>query len=436
MNISILTLFPQLYSEFLNTSLLKKAQENKIVDFDLKSLFDFARPKERIDAPAFGPGAGMLIKPEIVEQAVNFQELKFDKSFKIFFSPQGKQLDQTFLQNLYTRIKDQKHIMLLASRYEGMDARVEEYYADEIISIGNFVTMGGDLPAMVFLESFLRFFPGVVGKVSSVERDSFSGPFVDYPSYTEPIEWNGLKVPEILRSGNHALIEQWRLDKAAQKSVIDHFEWVRSYPLTDAQKNEAQKFIPNHYVVLMHTDVLVQDGSAGQTSVTSIDIHDIARSSATYGIENYFIVTPLLDQQKIVNKLLHFWKEGYGYAYNPQRFQALKRVFLKDSLNSVIEEIREKEGKEPIIISTSAKRSKSSISYFDQSKVWSLNRPVLFVFGTGQGLSKELIEKSDFVLNPVEGFTDFNHLSVRSAVAIILDRWLALNPGAAKGYAE
>ena len=427
-NISILTLFPDLYEPFINTSLLKRAQEKNLINFDLQGLFSFAKPKERIDAPGFGPGDGMLIKPEIVEKAIDKQEKEFGKAYKIFFSPQGKLLNQTNLKEIYNKIADKKHIMLLSSRYEGMDSRVEEYYADEIISVGNFVTMGGDIPAMLFLEAILRYFPEIVGKVGSVEQDSFSGPFVDYPQYTEPVEWKGMVVPEILRSGNHGAIEKWRLDKAAQKTVIDHFEWIRTYKLNAVQKKLASKFIPNHYVALMHSDVLVEDNKVGTTSVTSIDIHDISRSCSTYGIKNYFIVTPLKDQQKIVSKLLHFWQEGYGFEYNPQRFKAIKNTHLKNDLKSVIEAIKEKENIDPIIITTSAKRSDLAlISYFDQSKVWSKNRPILWIFGTGKGLSDDLMAKSDFQLKPIEGFTDFNHLSVRSAVAIILDKWLGLN---------
>ena len=125
---------------------------------------------------------------------------------------------------------------------------------------------------------------------------------------------------------------------------------------------------------------------------------------------------------------MHFWQEGYGFEYNPQRFQAIKNTHLKNDLKSVIEAIKEKENVEPIIITTSAKRSDLAfISYFDQSKVWSQNRPVLLLFGTGKGLSDDLMAKSDFQLKPIEGFTDFNHLSVRSAAAIIFDKWLGFD---------
>ena len=105
--------------------------------------------------------------------------------------------------------------MLIASRYEGIDERVLDEYADEVISIGDYVLMGGDLPAQVTLESLARLWPGVVGKHESVEEESFSGPFLDYPEYTEPVEWQGYRVPDIVRSGNHGAIAQWRSDQAA-----------------------------------------------------------------------------------------------------------------------------------------------------------------------------------------------------------------------------
>jgi len=109
--------------------------------------------------------------------------------------------------------------MLIASRYEGLDARVESYYADEVVSVGNFVVMGGDIPAMLLIEGLLRFIPGIVGKEESVQLDSFSGAFVDYPEYTRPIVWKDMTVPEIIRSGNHAAIESWRQEQAAQITV-------------------------------------------------------------------------------------------------------------------------------------------------------------------------------------------------------------------------
>jgi tRNA (guanine37-N1)-methyltransferase len=387
------------------------------------------QPKVRVDDTTFGHSAGMLLKPDIIEQAVDASEKQFGKAFKIILSPQGQVLTQHRLQALYERIKKHDHVMLVASRYEGLDARVESYYADEIVSVGNFVVMGGDIPAMLLLEGLLRFVPGVVGKEESVIQDSFSGPFVDHPEYTRPVVWKGMEVPEIVRSGNHAAIEAWRQDQAVTKSVMSHFNWVRSVPLTVSDKKMIKKHIPHHYIALMHNDIDLKEGRIGNTSVTSIDIHDIARSSTTYGLETFFVVTNVIDKQKLVEKMLSFWvDEKIGGDYNNNRHQAVRGVQLHAEIEEVIDAITSQEGKKPIIIGTSARNvsSAESITYFDQTKVWKLGRPVLFLFGTGSGMSEKLLQKCDFMLLPLEGFSDFNHLSVRSAVAIILDKWLGV----------
>ncbi len=245
-----------------------------------------------------------------------------------------------------------------------------------------------------------------------------------------PVVWNEREVPEIIRSGNHEKIAQWREQKAAEKTVKYHFDWLRSHELTDQQLKIAQPFLPSHYCALMHDEIVLPGDQIGTTSVTSLDIHDIARSACTYGLKGYFIVTPLIDQQRITNKLLEFWKTGIGVEYNTNRHEAVRKVEVVDSLQNVIDEIEKIEGKKPLLIATSARSDEKgapSITYFDQSKVWKLDRPVLMIFGTGRGLAPSVIERCDFLLLPLEGFSDFNHLSVRSAAAIIFDRWLGIN---------
>lgn len=429
MNISVLTLFPELYKPFFEVSLIKRAQEKGTISCHVNNLLSYVQPKVRVDDTTFGHNAGMLLKPEIIEQAVDASERDFGTAYKIILSPQGKTLTQPRLKELYERIKDQKHIMLIASRYEGLDARVESYYADELVSVGNFVVMGGDIPAMLLLEGLLRFVPGVVGKEESVQLDSFSGAFVDYPEYTRPVLWKGMEVPEIVRSGNHAAIDAWRQEQAVQTTVKKHFNWVRSIPTTKAEQKLIRKHIPHHYIALMHNDIDLKEGRIGHTSVTSIDIHDIARSSATYGLQTFFIVTSLKDQQKMVEKMLSFWiDEKIGGDYNNNRHQAVRTVQLKSELDDVIASIEEKEGKKPLIIGTSARDGDTAkmISYFAQDIVWQCDRPILFLFGTGSGMSESLLNRCDYMLPPLQGFSDFNHLSVRSAVAIILDKWLGI----------
>lgn len=428
MNISIISVFKELYPPFVTTSLVRRAQDKGLVSIDLSSLFEYVAPKERIDSPIFGHGSGMLIRPDVVQAAIEDKEGQHGKAFKIFFSPHGKKLTQKTLRDLSQKIASVDHLMLLPARYEGMDARVEERYADEVISIGDFVLMGGDLPAMVLLEGLLRLMPGVVGKQASIEEESFSGAWVDYPGYTEPVEWQGMRVPDVIRSGNHEAMRVWRQEEAVRRTVLHHFDWLRTCALTDEEKEQAWRVIPPHYVALMHGDVLVgSERQPGTTSVTSIDIHDIARSSATYGIKNMFIVTPLHDQQNIVNTLLDFWKTGTGVDYNRVRHEAVQRVHVLNALEDVIAQITAQEGKRPLIMATSARSAglhSQQVSFEDQAKVWAAGRPVLLLFGTGQGLSSACIELVDFIMPPITGLTSFNHLSVRSAAAIILDRWL------------
>jgi tRNA (guanine37-N1)-methyltransferase len=242
--------------------------------------------------------------------------------------------------------------------------------------------------------------------------------------------WKGFSIPDVVRSGNHGAIKQWRQEKAAKKSVRSHFLWVRNSVLSQEEKNVAKQYIPAHYVALLHDGVLIgENKEPGTTSVTSLDIHDIARSARTYGLKKYFIVTPLLDQQKIVTKLLGFWQGFCGIDYNPSRHEAVNRVHLNSSLQQVIEKIKQEERKDPVIIATSAQlvHEKEIVSFYDQERVWELERPVLILLGTGRGIASSVMDEADFMFPPVYGFSDYNHLSVRSAAAIIFDRWLGIN---------
>lgn len=431
MNVSILTLFPELYQPFLKTSLMQKAVDKQLLSFNLKSVFEYVQPKERIDAPTFGHNSGMLIRPEVMEKAFQDLDATHGKSFKIFLSPQGAKLTQKTAKQLWTSMQGYNHVMFVASRYEGVDARVEQVYADALVSVGDFVVMGGDVPAMLLMECLFRYMPCVVGKQESVELDSFSGAFVDYPEYTKPVVWNQLEVPEILRSGNHGAIVAWRQQQAARLTVLKHFDWLRGCLLAREELNRARTYIPSHYVALMHDSIDLKGGRIGTTSVTSLDIHDIARSAATYNLKQYFVVTPLADQQKIVSTILDFWKDKeIGAEYNKHRHEALDLVSLKHDLDSAITAIEQREGKMPIIIGTSARfdyDNEKMISYHDQAKVWSAGRPVLILLGTGHGMSQELLQRCDYFLQPLVGFSDFNHLSVRSAAAIIFDKWLGFD---------
>lgn len=434
LDISVVTLFQELYAPFFSTSLIKRAQEQGLVSCSVSSLFDFVAPKVRVDAPVAGHGSGMLLKPEVIEKAIEHNERERGRAYKIFFSPHGETLDQDLLNEIHKQVLEHDgRLMLVPARYEGIDARVESLYADKIVSVGDMVLMGGDVPAMMLLEGLLRLVPGVVGRQESVIADSFQSALVDYPHYTEPETWKGMSVPSVVKSGNHKELEQWRLKQAAQRTVRYHFDWMRSHKLAADEEKIVKDVVPAHYVVLMHGDVRLPNDRVGTTSVTSLDIHDVARSAATYGMTGYYLVTPLEDQQKIVRKLLSFWDSEIGKEYNKHRYEALQRVHLQDSLNAVIDDVKQREGKEPLLIATSARASEyqehhGAITYGDQGLVWSHDRPVIFLLGTGLGLSHDVLKQCDFMVPPLYGLSSFNHLSVRSAAAVIFDRWLGMNP--------
>lgn len=444
MKISIISVFPEFHQSINALSIIGKAVHQGLVSFDFIRFSDLCEPKERIDEPTCGPGAGMILKPLVVQKAIELAEQRSGKGFKIFFSPHGTVLTQPILRQYAAQFFAQEdsnsseaqknepvpHLILVCGRYEGIDERVERHYADTLISIGDYVLMGGDLPAQVFLEGLLRLLPGVIGNQESVEQESFESAFLDHPHYGLPVEWKGMQIPDVLRSGNHAAIDAWRKNAAAKRTIENRFDWfTRAQPDT-ASIALARKFIPVHYVAVMHTQVIIKGGTVGQTSIPSIDIHDIARACASYGIKNFFIVSPLLDQQKIVATFMEFWLSPDGAKYNENRHQAISSIRPVLSYDEMINAIAQKEGQEPLVICTSARNveHKRQIDYFSQKTVWAQEKPVLFLFGTGQGLSDELVQKSDFVLAPIEGLTDYNHLSVRSAVSIILDRWLGLSP--------
>lgn len=443
--ISIVTAFPSLYAEFITTSLVKLAQQRGQVAFNFFKFSDFCAPKEPIDEPTVGPGPGMILKPVVVERAIDAAILQHGPACVIFFSPQGLVLSQDVLKvvaaQLDVSVGDgvgdiestqkgvSRHLIMVCARYEGIDARVEARFAHMSLSIGDYVLMGGDLPAQVFIEGFLRLVPGVVGNQSSVDCDSFESALLDHDEFGLPVEWHGERVPDVLRSGDHAKIRTWRFENSLSKTLLRRFDWFKRMATEKQSIVAALKAIPRHYVVLMHGDVLVKSGESGTTSVTSIDLHDIARTCRTYGIEQFFAVTPLRDQQEIIKTFLEFWQSDVGKNFNQTRTESTSRLFVASVFEEVVQAIEEKEGKKPLIITTSAREVAhiTPIDFYDQGFIWAQDRPVLFVFGTGQGLAPRILDLSDFLLPPVRGLTQYNHLSVRSAVAIILDRWMGLN---------
>ncbi len=178
----------------------------------------------------------------------------------------------------------------------------------------------------------------------------------------------------------------------------------------------------NLYVALNHYPVINKNGDIIASAVTNLDLHDIARAAKTYGVRSFYVVTPLVDQKILVDKIIAHWVDGFGARYNPKRKEALELIRIKNSLDEVIDHIRTTAGNSPKTVVTSARQSSRNLSYGKFREMLQDSNPYLLLFGTAWGLSKQFIMEADYTLNPVLGNTGYNHLSVRSATAVILDR--------------
>jgi tRNA (guanine37-N1)-methyltransferase len=219
MKIDILTLFPEICRAPLSESMMKRAQENKIVDLRIHNLRDWTTDKHHIvdDAP-FGGGQGMVMKPEPIFTAV--EELKTNPKSQtqnpkiILMSPAGKRLDQ----KLATELSRESHLIIVCGHYEGVDHRVIEHLVDLEISIGDYVLTNGAIAAVVLVDAVVRLLPGVLGDEQSATDDSFASGLLEGPQYTRPAEFRGWKVPDVLLSGNHAEIAKWRQEQAKKRT--------------------------------------------------------------------------------------------------------------------------------------------------------------------------------------------------------------------------
>ncbi|HUG88322.1 MAG TPA: tRNA (guanosine(37)-N1)-methyltransferase TrmD [Actinomycetota bacterium] len=212
MRIDVLTIFPGILEGPLRESLLGKAIEAGLVEVRVHDLRDHTEDRHRqVDDESFGGGPGMVMKPEPIFAAA---EAVGGSPRAILLSPAGRRLDQAVAREL----APEPHLLLIAGRYEGVDERVALGLPAEEISIGDYVLSGGELPALVLIEAITRLVPGVVGREESLERESFEEGMLDHPHYTRPAEFRGMEVPETLRSGNHAAIEEWRRAAAEEKT--------------------------------------------------------------------------------------------------------------------------------------------------------------------------------------------------------------------------
>jgi tRNA (guanine37-N1)-methyltransferase len=209
MKIDVLTLFPAMFAGPLDESIIKRARQAGLLELQLWNLRDWAHDRHKtVDDRPFGGGPGMLLKPEPIFEAV--EKLATEKTHVVLMSPSGR----PFTQAIAREMTQHEHLLLVTGHYEGFDERIRERLADDELSIGDYVLTNGALPAMVVIDTVARLIPGVLGHDESAAEESFSTGLLEYPHYTRPAEFRGMKVPDVLLSGNHAEIEKWRAEQA------------------------------------------------------------------------------------------------------------------------------------------------------------------------------------------------------------------------------
>lgn len=213
MKIDILTLFPEMFASPLSSSIIKRAQDKKIVEISLHNLRQWTTDKRgTVDGRPYGGGPGMIMMVGPIDKALH--DLRSKTAYVILLDPTGKVFDQ----KLARKLSRKDHLIFVCGHYEGIDERVKEHFVDEIISIGDFILTGGELPAIVIVDSLTRLLPGVLGKKESSQDESFTTNTLEYPQYTRPEIYKNWKVPPILLSGDHSKIEQWHTQQSHQKT--------------------------------------------------------------------------------------------------------------------------------------------------------------------------------------------------------------------------
>ena len=429
MHINIVTLFPEWFDSPLTTALLGKARASGLVDFQLFNPRDKAVDRHKtVDDRPYGGGPGMVMMLEpLVETIRDIQAEQGSTGRIVMLAAAGKPLTQELARELSAETS----LTLLCGRYEGIDARLMDVLPVEQVCVGEAVLNGGEAAAMLLIEAATRLIPGFMGKEESGEDESFSEGLLEYPHFTRPEVFEGVAVPEILRSGDHARIAAWRREQSLVTTLLVRPDFLDEAPLTEEDRLYLREHVhetthhkvgKNLFCALVHFPVFLGDRKTGATSLTNLDVHDIARCSRTYGLGGFTVVTPLADQQAILETIVQHWTVGAGSASNPDRAEAFSLVHHAVSVQEAVAHVEAQTGQRPVLLGTSAHGSgalpPSAVRQFSREK------PVLLLFGTGHGLAPEVLDTCDGVVRPLRWMDNYNHLPVRGAVAITLDRIL------------
>ena len=428
MRFTVITIFPDMFDSVLAAGVVGRARAAGTIAVDFIDPREFTGDRHRtVDDTPYGGGPGMVMKAEPLVAAIEAASQSEPAPHRVLLSPRGAPLTQDRARALSQR----GHIALVCGRYEGIDERVSHLAIDQELSIGDYVLSGGEIAAMAVIDAVARYVPGVLGEATSTEEESFSDGLLEYPHYTRPATFRDLAVPEVLVSGHHQRIADWRRARALALTAERRPDLLARHRPTErdrqllAEMPEAALAGRTH-IALVHHPVYDRTRRIVTTALTNLDLHDIARSAATYGLAAYHVVTPVANQREKTERIVKSWQKGQQRG-SDNRIDALDLVSAAASLDEVIAAITEAHGCRPHVVSTSARppESGAKATGFDalvEARSRDAKRPLLIVFGTGYGLSDAVISQSDQILMPISGWPAFNHLSVRSAVGIVLDR--------------
>jgi tRNA (guanine37-N1)-methyltransferase len=426
MRFEVVTLFPELFDSFLAKGLVAKAHVNGTIEVVRTNPRDFATNKHKsVDDAPYGGGSGMVMLPGPIMEALESRETA-GRLHRILLTPQG----QPFTQATARRLAALPAIALICGRYEGVDERVREA-VDEQISLGDFVMTGGEVAAMAVIEATARLLPGVLGNLESTQDESHADGLLEYPQYTRPPEFRGATVPEVLLSGDHAGVARWRRKQALLRTRRARPDLFAAHALSDSDRqllaeleSESKPARAPIYIGLVHYPVRDREGNIVTTAVTNLDVHDLSRSSRSYGLSGYFVITPIEAQRELVDKILEHWIDGSGKRRVPERGVALSLCKPVDTIDTAVREIEQRHGSAPRVVITAAKLPHGGAPQTPaavRAQMRQSDRPWLVLFGTGHGLSQDVLERAEISLTPIRPGT-YNHLSVRAACAIMLDR--------------
>ena len=425
MHIHIVTLFPEFFQSPLRCGLLGKAIEEGIIAVHLHNPRKFTSDAHQsVDDRPYGGGPGMvMLLDPLVQTLEEIDRQNNGESKTLLMAASGYR----FNQQMACSLAKEESITIICGRYEGVDARLTELFPISPISIGSYVLNGGETAALGVLEAVSRLLPGFMGHDESGDDESYSHGLLEYPHYTRPPEYRGLKVPEILTSGNHAMISRWRRAKSLEATWKMQPEMLKEN-FFDQQDIFILKQLPrkrlgrNLFVALVHYPVLDREKKSVAVSLTNLDIHDIARCSCSYGMGGAFIVTPLTDQKRLLDEIITHWTSGAGGQSNPHRAMAFESIIPVNCVEEAVEEISQICGQPPYLLASSA-QGPGDVSFTEVRRFLG-QRPVLLLLGTSQGLSPLVLKQCQGMLPPLRYLDSYNHLSVRMAGAIIIDRIL------------